>query len=100
MTWYPVSWSLSQRFGTALLQILAAALITCAAFAEFAKHGITHVGPSYWLTSSSAALAVAPKAHAMARIAAAQDFIVAFILGKMPISTATQPNMKKESQCE
>ena len=31
---------------------------------------ITHVDPSYWLTCNSAALAVAPKAHAMARIAA------------------------------
>ena len=43
-----------------------------------AKCGTTHVGPSYWLTSNSAALAVAPKAHARARMAA-EDFIVCFL---------------------
>ena len=70
-------------FGTAFLQILAAAFMLLlhelSRLIMVAKCGTTtHVGPSYWLTSNSAALAVAPKAHARARMAA-EDFIVCFL---------------------
>lgn len=37
---------------------------------------ITYVGPSYWLTCNSVALAVAPKAHAIRRAA-----VVLILLG-------------------
>ena len=50
----------------------------------------THVGPSYWLTSNSAALAVAPKAHARARMGA-EDFIVCFLPEKCGVALAFAP---------
>ena len=64
----------------------------------------THVGPSYWLTSNSVALAVAPKAHARARMAA-EDFIVCFLpekcsvaLGRLCTGAALVRNMKTMRQ--
>ena len=79
-------------FGTAFLQILAAVFMLLllhelSRLIMVAKCGTTHVGPSYWLTSNSAALAVAPKAHARARMAA-QDFIVCFTSTCIPENVA------------